>query len=128
MARIDSRVRCCRPQPTTYSTASHTLSQDVWNDSAVSFQESLRAQRARNSMWARVNWCLPSHQGTSSTTTPQLRHSTRRMRYSQEHQKTPQRNELEASLGKMIVTRCRLVTPRTDCRRARPRPDVDFDA
>src|SRR5215469_14675812 len=45
----------------------------------------------------------------------------------QEHQKAPQRNEFEASLGKMIVTRCRLVAPRTDCRRARSRPDVDFD-
>src|SRR6516162_4785269 len=46
----------------------------------------------------------------------------------QEHQKAPQRNELEAPLGKMIVTRCRLVAPGTDCRRTRPRPDVDFDA
>jgi hypothetical protein len=34
----------------TYSTASHTLSQEVWNASAVSFQESFRAQRARNSI------------------------------------------------------------------------------
>src|SRR5271165_596949 len=46
----------------------------------------------------------------------------------QENQKAPQRNELEAPLGKMIVTRCRLVAPRTDRRRTRPRPDVDFDA
>src|SRR5664279_4386100 len=54
-ATIESADRLCphsiyncstRPQPTTYSTASHTLSQEVWNDSAVSFQESLRAQRA----------------------------------------------------------------------------------
>src|SRR5271167_4743323 len=46
----------------------------------------------------------------------------------QENQKAPQRNELEASLGKMIVTRCRLMAPRTDRRRTRPRPDVHFDA
>src|SRR5208283_631759 len=46
----------------------------------------------------------------------------------QEYQKAPQRNELEAPRGKMIVTRCRLVAPRTDRRRTRPRPDVDFDA
>src|ERR1039457_3935507 len=46
----------------------------------------------------------------------------------QEYQKAPQRDDLEAPLGKMIVTRCRLVAPRTDCRRARPRPDVHFDA
>ena len=37
----------------------------------------------------------------------------------QEYQKAPQRDELEAPLGKMIVTRCRLVAPRTDCRRLR---------
>jgi hypothetical protein len=39
-----------RPQVTTCSTASKTLSQDVRNDSAVSFQESRRAQRARKSI------------------------------------------------------------------------------
>jgi hypothetical protein len=50
------------------------------------------------------------------------------MRYSRENQKAPQRNELEAPLGKMIVTRCRLVAPRADCRRALPRLDVHFDA
>jgi hypothetical protein len=48
-SRIDSSVRCSRPQPTTYSMASHALSQEVWNASAVSFQESFRAQRVRNS-------------------------------------------------------------------------------
>ena len=37
----------------------------------------------------------------------------------QEYQKAPQRDELEAPLGKMIVTRCRLVAPRTDRRRTR---------
>jgi hypothetical protein len=46
----------------------------------------------------------------------------------QENQKAPQRNELKAALGKMIVTRCRLVAPRADRRRALPRPDVHFDA
>ena len=46
----------------------------------------------------------------------------------QEHQKAPERDELKAPLGKMIVTRCRLVAPRADRRRARPRPDVHFDA
>jgi hypothetical protein len=37
-------------QVTTCSTASKTLSQEVRNASAVSFQENRRAQRARNSM------------------------------------------------------------------------------
>src|ERR1019366_9544536 len=46
----------------------------------------------------------------------------------QENQKAPQRNELEAALGKMIVTWCRLVAPRADRRRALPRSDVHFDA
>jgi hypothetical protein len=50
------------------------------------------------------------------------------MRYSRKTQKAPQRNELEAPLGEMIVAWCRLVTPRTQCRRALPRPDVHFDA
>jgi hypothetical protein len=46
----------------------------------------------------------------------------------QENQKAPQRNELKAPLGKMIVTRGRLVAPRADRCRALPRPDVHFDA
>jgi hypothetical protein len=46
----------------------------------------------------------------------------------QENQKAPQRNELEATLGKMIVTGRRLVAPRADRRRALPRSDVYFDA
>ena len=46
----------------------------------------------------------------------------------QENQKAPQRNELEAPLGKMIVTRRRLVAPRADRCRALPRSHVHFDA
>jgi hypothetical protein len=46
----------------------------------------------------------------------------------QKHQKAPQRDELEAALGKMIIPRCRLVAPRADCFRALPRSDVHFDA
>jgi hypothetical protein len=46
----------------------------------------------------------------------------------QENQKAPQRNELETPLGKMIVTRCQLVAPRADRRRALPRSDAHFDA
>ena len=46
----------------------------------------------------------------------------------QENQKAPQRNELEAPLGEMIVTGRGLVAPRTDRRRALPRPDVHLDA
>ena len=50
MASIWPRTRCSRPQVTTCSTASKTLSQEVRNASAVSFQDSRRAQRARKSM------------------------------------------------------------------------------
>ena len=46
----------------------------------------------------------------------------------QENQKAPQRNELEAALRKMIVTRCRPMAPRADRRRALPRSHVHFDA
>jgi hypothetical protein len=46
----------------------------------------------------------------------------------QENQKAPQRNELEAALGKMIVTWGWLVAPGADRRRALPWPDVHFDA
>jgi hypothetical protein len=46
----------------------------------------------------------------------------------QENQKAPQRNELEAPLGKMIVTRCRLVASRADRCRALPRSHGHFDA
>ena len=43
-------LRCSRPQVTTCSTASKTLSQDVRKASALSFHDSRRAQRARKSM------------------------------------------------------------------------------
>ena len=46
----------------------------------------------------------------------------------QENQKAPQRNELKTPLGKMIVTRCRLVAPRADRCRTLPRSHVHFDA
>jgi hypothetical protein len=46
----------------------------------------------------------------------------------EENQKPPQRNELEAPFGKMIITRRRSVAPRTDRRRSLPRSDVYFDA
>ena len=44
------------------------------------------------------------------------------------NQKAPERNELEAPLGQMIVTRRRLVATRADRRRALARPHVDLDA
>jgi hypothetical protein len=46
----------------------------------------------------------------------------------QENQKTPQGDELEATLGEMIVSRRRSVAPGTDGRRSLPRSDVHFDA
>src|SRR5580693_1138442 len=53
MARIAPRTRCSSPQVTRYSTASWTLSQEVRNSSAVSFQESLRAQCPRKCICTR---------------------------------------------------------------------------
>jgi hypothetical protein len=46
----------------------------------------------------------------------------------QENQKAPQGNELEATLGEMIVARRRSVAPGTDGCRSLPRSDVHFDA
>ena len=46
----------------------------------------------------------------------------------QENQKAPKRNKLEPPLGKTIVTRCRLLAPRADRRRALPCSDVHLDA
>jgi len=46
----------------------------------------------------------------------------------EENQDPPEGDELEAPLGKMIVTRRRLVARRADRRRSGPRPDVHFDA
>ena len=44
-----------------------------------------------------------------------------------ENQKTPERDELEAPLGKLIVTRRRLLAPRADRRGPLPGPHSDFD-
>jgi hypothetical protein len=75
-------VQCSRPQVTTCSTASKTLSQEVRKASAVSFHDSRLAQGARKRMFALVSVRLPSPPGTSSTaTTPQRRQSTRRIVY-----------------------------------------------
>src|ERR1035441_8587877 len=57
----------------------HRLSQEVRNSSAVSFQESLRAQCPRKCMYTLVEVCFPIPHGTSSTTTPHCLQSTRRM-------------------------------------------------
>ena len=78
-------------------------------------------------MWAWSNWCLPSLQGTSSTTTPQVAAVDAPHAVQKENQKAPERDELKAPLGKMIVTRRRLVAPRADRRRALPWPDGYFD-
>jgi hypothetical protein len=45
-----------------------------------------------------------------------------------ENQNSPERDELEAPLGELIVPGCGLVAPRADRRRTLPRSDLDFDA
>ncbi len=49
-------------------------------------------------------------------------------RVQKENQNSPEGNEFEAPLGKMVVTRRRLVATRADRRRALPRPNAHFDA
>jgi hypothetical protein len=74
---IPSRVRCLRPHATAAYTARKTLSHDVLNASAVSFQLSRFAQRARNQAKDFVMGLLPWAQGTLSTLTPQFEQFTR---------------------------------------------------
>src|SRR5215469_13719973 len=105
MARIDSRVRCCGLLP-------GELTRPAGQKQHVGSGQLVLAIAPGN--------LLNEYATIAALDAP---HTVQ-----QEHQKAPQRNELEASLGKMIVTRCRLMAPRTDGCRARPRPDVDFDA
>jgi hypothetical protein len=44
-----------------------------------------------------------------------------------EDEKTPQGNELKVPFGELIVTRCRLMTARTDCGGALTRPHRNLD-
>jgi len=46
----------------------------------------------------------------------------------QKNQESPERDELEPPLGELIVTGCRLVTPRADRRRTFTRTDSDLNA
>lgn len=126
--RSGPRTRCSSPNRTTYSTASKTFSHEVRKASAVSFQESLRAQRDRNSIQAQVSVRLSLPHGTSSTTTAsQWRQSTRRMVY---RRKTspPQGNELKAPFSELVVTGRRQMAARADCDRTLARSHGDFDA
>src|SRR4051812_47185403 len=129
MASICPSTRCSSPKVTTCSTASKTFSHEVGNDSAVSFQESFRAQRARNSMYARVSVRL--------AVTPRNLLDDNRLAMpaidpahgvQQEDQKAPEGNELEPALGELIVSTPRLMTARTDRFRPFARTDRDLDA
>jgi hypothetical protein len=63
----------------------------------------VRAQRARKIMQALVRECLPSVQGTSSTTTPQVGAVDPAHAIEEKNQDTPNRDELESTLGEVIV-------------------------
>jgi len=108
---IDSSVRCSRPQPTTYSTASHTWSQEVWKVASSFLPGELArpaGQKQHTGSGQRVLAIAPGNLLDHHATIPALdpTHAVQ-----QENQKAPQRNELKAPLGKMIVTRCRSVAP-----------------
>src|ERR1019366_5626908 len=78
---MPSRLRCSRPQRTACSTQRKTVSQLERNRRAHSIQESTRAQLEMNHTNAWVACVLPDAHGTSSTTTPQRKQSTRRIAY-----------------------------------------------
>jgi hypothetical protein len=128
MARIDSNVRCSRPQPTTYSTASQTLSQEVWNDSAVSFPGKLACPAGQKEHVGFGGLVLALTPGDllhddAAVSAMDAPHPVEKV-----NQNSPERDELKTPLGKMIVTGRGLVAPRADCRRTLSRPDVHFDA
>jgi hypothetical protein len=101
---------------TTCSTASKTFSHEVRKASAVSFHESRRAQRARNNN-------VGSGQGALSIGPRNLLNDDRIAtaaidtphRIEQKNQKSPERDELEAALAKLVVAGSRLMATRTHC-------------
>src|ERR1051326_343797 len=122
-------MRCSSPQVTTCSTASNTLSQEARKQSAVSFHERRRAQRARKRIYTLVKVRLPSPQGASSTghhATAAAADASHRVQ--QEDEESPQRDELEAPLGELVVSGRRQMAPRADCGRTFPRSQDHFDA
>src|ERR1022692_2302581 len=146
MARIAPRTRCSSPQVTRYSTASWTLSQEVRNSSAVSFQESLRAQCPRKET---AEEFLP---GKFARPMPQEMHVNLGRgvfphapwhffdqhpallavdpshAIDQKNQVAPEADELKPSRrGRLVVAGRGLMTARTNCRGSFPRPHRDED-
>ena len=113
---------------TTCSTASKTFSQEVRNASAVSLQESRRAQRARNSIYALVRVRLPSPQGNffdDHGVTPAAVQASHRVQ--REDEESPQRDELKAPFGELVVAARRLIAARTDRLGTLARPNATLD-
>src|ERR1035438_6036009 len=73
MARIDCRVRCSSPQPTTYSTASHTLTPAHVEGFAVHLTE-LHVRVADDEFAARI-----AHRGAAIAAAPRLMEHERTM-------------------------------------------------
>src|SRR5215831_3925341 len=122
-------MRCSSPQVTTCSTASNTLSQEVRKQSAVSFHERRRAQRARKSIYTLVKVRLPSPQGTSSTaTTPQRRQSTRRITYRRKTKNPHRWMNSKRRSASWSYPGAGKMAPRADCGRTFARSQGHFDA
>jgi hypothetical protein len=81
----------------------------VWKASVVSFQESFRAQRVGNKHIGSGRLVLTIAPGNLLDHYATISALDASHALQQENQKAPQRNELEAAFGKMIVTRCRLM-------------------
>src|SRR5664279_227789 len=101
-----SSLRCSSPKVTTCSTASKTFSHEVRKASAVSFNESRRAQRARNNMYARA-CCRPTE---LLRRRPPHSDGNRRVAWNKaEKPESPKRNELKTPFGELIIAGGRLM-------------------
>src|ERR1035441_349626 len=115
MARIAPRTRCSSPQATRYPTASWTFSQEVRNSSAVSFQESLRAQMPQETHVNLGRGVLPHTPRHFFDQHPALFAIDPSHAIDQKNQIAPESDELEPPRrGRLVVAGRRLMTARTN--------------
>ena len=128
MASILPSSRCSRPQVTTCSPASKTLSLEVRNASAVYFQDR-RAPSGPGTtcrLWFKCVAIAPGDffdgDGAAATAID-ASHGVQ-----QEDKESPKGDELEAPLGELIVARRGLVAARADGGGTFARPHGDLNA
>src|ERR1035438_3790591 len=105
MAKIDCRIRCCRPHSTTYSTASCTRSQLLWKLSATSFQDSLRGPMRQKQQVRLGGMMLAFRPGKLLNADAAIPALNATPRVDQKHHKTPKGDELEQPRWQGVVAR-----------------------